>query len=107
MRRTIGALVVLLLILGCLNVSLWGQKPKQPADTAKNVAAQAANKTGELLDINSATKDKLMKLPGVGDAYSDKIIKNRPYKRKDELVSKGVLPKATYEKIKDMIVAKQ
>lgn len=107
MRRATSAMVALLLIIGCLNVPLWGQKPKLPADAAKNATAQAVTKAGDLLDINSATKDQLMKLPGIGDAYSDKIIKNRPYKRKDDLVTKGVIPKATYEKIKDLIIAKQ
>jgi hypothetical protein len=58
-------------------------------------------------DINSATTEQIMKLPGIGEAYSDKIIKNRPYGRKDELVSKNVVPKATYDKIKDLIIAKQ
>jgi DNA uptake protein ComE-like DNA-binding protein len=46
-------------------------------------------------------------LPGIGDAYSKEIVENRPYKRKDELVQKKVVPKATYDKIKDQIIAKQ
>src|SRR5215470_5995823 len=66
----------------------------------------AADKA-EPLDINTATVDQLKALPGIGDAYSEKIIKHRPYKRKDELVQKKVIPQATYDKIKDQIVAKQ
>ena len=60
-----------------------------------------------LIDINSASKAELTTLSGIGDAYSQKIIDGRPYKRKDELVSKKIIPQATYDKIKDLIVAKQ
>jgi competence protein ComEA len=61
----------------------------------------------ELLDINSATSDELKALKGIGDAYSAKIIAGRPYKGKDELVQKKIVPEKTYAEIKDKIIAKQ
>src|SRR5438445_4227698 len=70
-------------------------------------ARKAESKRKEKLDLNSASEADLKTLTGIGDAYAKKIVENRPYKRKDELVSKSIIPKATYDKIKDDIIARQ
>jgi competence protein ComEA len=62
---------------------------------------------GGLLDINSATVDELKTLPGIGDAYAQRIINNRPYRAKTQLAQKNIIPAAAYDKIKDKIVARQ
>ena len=114
MARLIAVLVALAFALVSLGPSpLLAQTPAKkdaPAktDTEKaDDAKKAASKKKEKLDLNSASEADLKMLPGVGDAYAKKIIENRPYKRKDELVGKNILPKATYEKIKDDIIARQ
>src|ERR1051326_3885063 len=81
----------------------------QGKDTGKKTSPPAAAKKQkvELIDINSASKQDLMTLPGVGDAYSQKIIDNRPYRAKNDLVRKNIIPQATYDKISGQIIAKQ
>jgi DNA uptake protein ComE-like DNA-binding protein len=92
-----------------LAVLLWVPSTSfaQTAPKKSTSAAKAATTKTALLDINTASKTELMALSGIGDAYSQKIIDGRPYKRKDELVSRKIVPQATYDKIKNQIIAKQ
>jgi competence protein ComEA len=88
-------------------VALLLGAPSMGVAQTKKPAAKAATAKAAPLDINSASKAELATLTGIGDAYSQKIIDGRPYATKNQLVSKKILPQATYDKIKDQIIAKQ
>ena len=81
--------------------------PQATAPVKAPAKAAAPKASAALIDINSASADELSALPGIGKAYSDKIIKGRPYKGKNELLDKKILPAGVYNKVKDQIIAKQ
>jgi len=95
-RRTLLAAAFLL----TLPLSMTAQKA-----SASKPAATAPAATTDKIDINTATADQLKAIPGIGDAYSKRIIDGRPYSAKNQLVSRGILPQGVYDKIKDQIIA--
>jgi competence protein ComEA len=89
--------------MACAFLALAGLSMAQTPSTAPSGSTAKA----KLLDLNSATKEELQALPGIGDTYSQKIIDGRPYKMKTELVRKKIVPQATYDKIAGMVIARQ
>lgn len=97
MKKLIAAAAIAL--LAATGAAYAKEEPKK--------AAPAAAKAEALLDLNTASRDELVKLKGIGDARADAIIKGRPYKGKNELVDRKIVPENVYNDIKDKVIAKQ
>jgi competence protein ComEA len=110
LRRYIRSLAVLLAfsILSTMTLAQGGGASGSPDAAGKKQASAesgAKTKKSDLVDINAASKEELTALPGIGDAYSQKIIDGRPYHSKRDLLTRKIIPQATYDKVQDKIIA--
>lgn len=100
------ALLMIVMAMLALSGSAFAADKGKP-DAKPPAAAQKEIPDAEKLDLNTASEKDLDKLPGIGTARAQAIIKGRPYKAKDDLVERKIIPASVYEKIKDRIIARQ
>jgi competence protein ComEA len=104
--RSFSRLIYSAILAASLVFAMTSVAAQSSSDSSMSAkASKAVAAMGEKLDINSATKDQLDAIPGIGKGYAEKIIAGRPYRTKRELVTKKIVPQSLYEKIKDQIIA--
>ncbi len=106
-KNLITRFLIAVFALTVLSGLAYADSPQATAKKKEAPAAATAPPAADLVDLNSATKEQLDALPGIGEKYSQKIIDGRPYKAKTDLTRKNIIPAATYAKIKDKVIAKQ
>ena len=98
---------ILLGAIATLGIAAAAQTPAVPAKTAKTAPAAKPAAASKIVDINTASVDELKALPGVGDAYAQKIVDGRPYKGRNELLDRKIVPADVYSKIRLSVKARQ
>jgi competence protein ComEA len=106
-KHTIRLFLAFLVLAVGVTAAMSQSAAKNAVPAAPKQSTTKSAPSGDLVDINSATKEQLDALPGIGSAYAQKIIDGRPYRAKTDLVKNKIIPQATYDKIKDKIIAKQ
>ena len=106
MRKMYAWMIAAVLALAMASPLLLAQAGTSGSKTATTSASKTST-AAKKLDINSASKEELDALPGIGEAYAQKIVSNRPYRTKRDLVTKKIIPQSTYDKIQDRIIARQ
>ena len=99
----------LLIPMFVLALAAAPQKSTGGSKSAKTTTAtpKSASDSSTLVDLNSASREEIEALPGIGKVYSQKIIAGRPYANKRQLVTRGIVPPATYDKMSDKVIARQ